>query len=113
MGRFETSDSHSHENLKPLRVARRKEDIYEEAKTMVEDLAGWKLVRADDAGLVLTCEREGGLLRGRALVTVRVEGPDGIPSATVHVAAESSGGLLARDKDAVLEFMRPFHRRVC
>jgi hypothetical protein len=110
---FETSDQHDKPELRPLRVASRKEGVYEEAKNMVADLSKWTLVSADDAGLVLECERKGGLLGGLTKVTIRVEGPDGIPSATVIVAADSQGGLLASDKSVVAEFMRPFTRRVC
>jgi hypothetical protein len=48
-------------------------------------------------------------------VTITVEGPDGIPTSTVHVRSETRGGwpLLASDRRVVLEFMKPFHRRVC
>lgn len=113
MGAFETSDGHSDPSLRPLRVPALKGGIYAEAKTMVGDLAGWTLVQADDEALVLRCERKPGLLAGRARVTIRVEGPDGIPSATVHVRSESDGGLLSRDKACVAEFLGPFTRRVC
>ena len=113
MGSFETDDQHSNPSLKPLRVASRKEGIYAQAKEMVADLDGWTLESADDAGYVLVCERKGGLLGGTAKITIRVEGPEGIPSTTVHVRSESSGGLRSRDKGNVLEFIKPFHRRVC
>jgi hypothetical protein len=109
---FETAEGHADQDLQPLRVPTRKEEIYDEAKTMVGDLDGWKLVQADDDALVLTCERKGGLLRAAAKVTIRVDGPDGIPSATVTVRSETDGGL-SRDKANVQEFLRPFRRRVC
>jgi len=113
MGSFETDEQHSNPSLKPLRVASRKEGIYEQAKEMVSDLDGWTLVSSDDGSFVLVCERKGGLLGGTATITIRVEGPDGIPSTTVHVRSESSGGLRSRDKGNVLEFIKPFHRRIC
>ena len=113
MRAFETSDSHDDPALRPRRVAMRKEGIYQEAKDMVADLAGWQLIAADDTQLVLTCERKGGLVAGPARITIRVEGPDGIPSTTVHVRSETASGLLARDRAHVIEFMTPFHRRVC
>lgn len=113
MSSFETSEEHGDPGLRPLRVASRKEGIYEQAKEMVADLRGWQIAAADDASLVLQCERKGGLLSPSARVVIRVEGPEGIPSAVVHVRSESRGGLLARDKSNVLEFMRPFTRRVC
>lgn len=113
MGSFETDESHSNPSLKPLRVASRREGIYEQAREMVEDLDGWAIVSADEETRVLTCERKGGLLGGTATITIRVEGPEGIPSTTVHVRSETAGGLRSRDKANVLEFMKPFHRRVC
>ena len=109
---FQTDDGHADVDLQPLRVPMRREEIYEEAKTMVCDLESWKLVEADDAGLVISCERKGGLLRAPAKITIRVEGPEGIPSAVVHVRSETDGGL-SRDKANVQEFLRPFRRRVC
>ncbi len=115
MSCFETSDSHEHPRLKPLRVALLKQGLYEEAKTMAGDLAGsgWKIVESDDERLCLVCERAGGFLRGTARVTIRVDGPDGIPSATAHVRSETASGLWPRDRANVLEFLLPFHRRVC
>jgi len=113
MGSFETNDAHAHPSLRPLRVPARKEGVYAEARNMVADLAGWQLVAADDRQLVLTCERKGGLLAGPACITVTIEGPDGIPSSTVHVRSVTEKGWISRDRTNVLEFMKPFHRRVC
>jgi len=113
MGSFETDEQHSNPSLKPLRVASRREGIYEQAKEMVSDLDGWTLLSSDDEGLALACERKGGLLGGTAKITIRVEGLEGIPSCTVHVRSETAGGLRSRDKGNVLEFIKPFHRRVC
>jgi hypothetical protein len=113
MGSFETDEQHSNPSLKPLRVASRRDGIYAQAKEMVSDLDGWTLQSSDDEAFVLECERKGGMLGGSAKITIRVEGPEGIPSTTVHVRSESTGGLRSRDKGNVLEFMKPFHRRVC
>jgi hypothetical protein len=112
-GSFETADAHAQFHLKPLRVAMRAEDVWSEARNMVEDLRGWSIVSADDERRVLTCARKGGLLSGAARITIACDGPAGIPSTTVHVRSESSGGLVSRDRANVLEFMVPFHRRVC
>lgn len=101
-----------HPSLRPLRVAVRREEVFAEARTLVEDLARWKLLEADERALVLRCERQGGLLSGVARITITVEGPDGIPSATVHVESTSTGGFLSRDKANVAEFLEPFSRRV-
>ena len=109
----ETADEHAHFHLKPLRVPVRADDVYGEARTMVEDLRGWSIVASDDERRVLTCARKGGLVSGSARITIACEGPAGIPSTTVRVRSESSGGLLSRDRANVLEFMVPFHRRVC
>lgn len=111
MGAFESSADSSSPLLRPLSVAMRREELYSEARDMVADLAGWKLVRADDAALALHCERAGGLLGGSARVTVMIEGPDGLPSSTLRLRVESSG-LLGREKSVAREFMEPFTRRV-
>ena len=111
MGSFETSDEHRSEELRPLRVAVRREDVYAEARNQVADL-GWSVLSADDSALVIRCQPRGGLLGGAARVTITVEGPEGIPSATVNVRSESDGGLLSRDRAYVQDFLRPFRRRV-
>jgi hypothetical protein len=112
-GSFSTSDQHAHFNLKPLAVASLKRGVYEEAKDLASELAGWRVVSADEARLVIVCERAGGVLSGPSTVTITFDGPDGIPSTTVNVRSESRRGLMSRDRQNVLEFMRPFHRRVC
>src|SRR5689334_18994167 len=98
MGTFRTSDEHSNPLLKPLRVARRREDIYGEARDMVADLAGWRLIDADERALVLRCERKAGFLGSAARITIQVDGPEGIPSSTVNIESTTDGGLLSRDK---------------
>lgn len=113
MGRFETSDTESSQHLRPLRVPSLKGGIYTRAKEMVADLDGWTILSEDEASGLLVCERKSRLLGGKARVTIRVDGPDGIPSTTVTVLSESTGGLLSHDKANVVEFMKPFHRRVC
>ena len=112
-GFFETSPEQPKANLQPLRVPMSVPDIYREAKDMVEDLPRWKLVTAEDEAATLTCEREGGLLAGASRITIRVEGPEGIPSSTVHLKSESTDGLRSRDRANVAEFLEPFRRRVC
>lgn len=113
MGGFQTSDGNARAELRPLRVAMRREDLFAEARTMVEDLPRWKLERADEAALELVARRAGGFLGGESVVTIRVVGPEGIPSSTLSVSSTTQGGLLASDKGVVLEFMTPFTRRVC
>jgi hypothetical protein len=110
---FETSDLHAQFHAKPLRVAIRVDGVYEEARNMVEDLPHWSIVSADGARHVLTCRREGGLVSAASNVTITCSGPDDLPSTTVNVRSESDGGLFSRDRANVLEFMVPFHRRVC
>ena len=61
----------------------------------------------------IVCERHGGPLGGRSTITIRLSGPPGLPSTTIDVRSETHGGLFARDRRNVLEFMTPFHRRVC
>lgn len=116
MGGFcSTSDSNSHVHLRPLRVAISKSGIYDEAKTMAGDLRGWELVREDEARLTLVCTRRRSFLAGSSTITITVEGPDGLPSSTVNVQSVTTGAWpgFARDRANVLEFMTPFHRRVC
>ena len=108
---FETSDAHAAE-LRPLRVAMRAEQVYAEAREQVDDLPGWKLVSADDLGRTLVCRKSGGALGGSATITITCSGPGDLPAATVHVHSVTSGGLLARDRAHVLEFLTPFRRRV-
>ena len=112
-GSFQTDDGHSNERLRPLRVPMRKEHIFGAARELVEDLASWTVESADEESMTLVCTRGGGLFSGPSRVTIRVEGPDEIPNSTVHVHSETEQGLLKRDKANVLEFMLPFHRRVC
>lgn len=111
MASFRTTDDESDAVLRPMRVAVRREDVFAEAKDMVADLAAWKLVREDAERLELHCERAGGLLMSAAQVRIRVEGPDGIPSATLTLECDSSG-LFARAKQVAREFLEPFRRRV-
>ncbi len=114
MGRsFETSDSHAQFHSRPLRVATLVGGVHEEARSMVEDLPHWSIVSADDARHVLTCRRDGGLFSAASVVTITCSGPADLPSTTVSVRSESKGGWFSRDRANVLEFMIPFHRRVC
>lgn len=110
---FETSDSHPQSHVRPLRVAMRVDAVFEEARDLVADLPGWSLRRSDDARHVLVCGRRKRLLGGESTITIRCEGPEGVPSTVVHVRSESAGGLLSHDKANVLEFLVPFQRRVC
>jgi len=113
MGSFETSDRHSNPAHQPIRVPIRKDELFRSAVEMVEDLDGWALESQDEERLVIECVRKGGVLGGTARITITVEGPDGIPSATLHVRSRTEGGLLSNDKSVVAEFVKPFHRRVC
>ena len=110
---FATSDSHPQMNLQPLRVPILQRDVFSAAKELIDDLPDWTLDSADEESLTLVCTRAGGALSGASRITITIEGPEGMPSSTVNCRSESEGGLLSRDKKNVLEFMRPFHRRIC
>lgn len=110
---FSTNDAHEHPGLRPVRVPIRKESVFEEAKNLASELPGWRVESADERTLVIVCERAGGVVAPASKVTIRVEGPEGLPSAIVHCTSESRGGVFARDRRNVQEFMTPFHRRVC
>ena len=112
MGTFKTSDDEKNPLLRPLRVPIRREELYGEVRDMVADLDGWRELEADEAALVVRCERKGGLLGGTVKVTIEVDGPEGIPSGTVTLTTQSEGGLFTRDRAVVQEFMQPFARRV-
>ena len=78
-------------------------------------LPGWEIDVVEYSHSLIASQHHGGggLLGGTAKITIRVEGLEGIPSCTVHVRSETAGGLRSRDKGNVLEFIKPFHRRVC
>ena len=109
---FESSDSHGQQHLKPLRVPSLRDGIYSTAKELIDDLPGWQLVGEDEATGTLTCERKARPLSGTSKVTVKVEGPEGVPSTTVTLKSETEGGLRKCDKANIIEFMKLFHRRV-
>ncbi len=110
---FQTSDSHPALEHRPVRAAALQAGIFEEARTLVSELPGWTLVAADEASGKIECKRRAGFLSGESRITISIESPAGVPSTTVNVRSESSGGILRRDRQNVAEFVRPFHRRVC
>ncbi len=110
---FETADSNSGEFQRPIRVATRREHIYEAAKEMADDMKGWELVEADDENRVLRCTKKGGAFGGTSKITVTVEGSEEVPSTTVNCSCVTEGGLMARPKATVEESMKLFFRRVC
>lgn len=112
MGSFETSDQHGSREQRPLRVATRKEYIYKEALDLIADMQGWKRLSEDKSTGLITCEKDGGLLGGKSKIVVSVQGSEEHPTTEVNVKCTSSGGLLARDKSTVTEFMKLFIRRV-
>lgn len=112
MGVFETSDDHPGRFHRPVRVPVAKLDVFGAAQEMCADLA-WTVQDVDAESLTIVCERSGGLLGGTSRITVRVDGPEGIPSSTTTVRSESTGGVLSRDKSIVAEFVKKFTSRVC
>lgn len=111
-GSFETLDTHAHRLLKPLRVPVLLEGVFSEARDQASDLPGWTVVSVDEARHVITCRRKARLFSGESVITITCSAPEGVPATTVHVRSETAGGLLARDRANVIEFMTPFHRRV-
>ena len=112
-GFFETSDTHSSSDHKPIRVPVRRENIWAAAKEVAGDLEGWESVSADEDQRVLVCTKKGGMLGGVATITITVEGLEEVPSTTVHAKSETKGGVMARDKANVGEFIRILYRRIC
>ncbi len=113
MGQFETSLEHQSPNHRPIAVPARKGDIFGAAKEMCADLDGWEIIKVEEESLTLHCRRKNGLLGGTSEITVRVEGPDDLPSSTTYVSSSSSGGLLSKDKGIVGEFVKRFTMRIC
>lgn len=109
---FETRDDHAGRWHQPIRVPTLKADVLSAAREMCDDL-GWRVVGVDEDRCAITCERRNGPLSGTSTIVVSVEGPDGIPSSTVHARSETSGGVLSRDKANVTEFVKKFTMRVC
>jgi len=110
---FETSDSHRAIEHRPVRVAALQPGIFEEARTLVGELPGWSLVSADEARGRIECVKSNGLLSGTSRITISFESPPGIPSTTVSLRSETTGGIFKSDRRNVAQFVRPFHRRVC
>jgi len=113
-GSFSTSDEDRNPELRPIRAAQRKEEVWAEALSLAGDLPGWRVLSADEARGELVCERAGGWLAPASRITLTFEGPAGIPSTTVHARSQSRGGLpgLARDRARVLELLALLRRRV-
>lgn len=109
---FETQDSHSKRWHQPVRVPQNKGDVFGSAKELIDDLEGWDVERVDEDAMTIHATRKNGLLGGTSRITVRVEGPEGIPNSATHCASESSGGLLNRDKANVAEFIQKFWMRM-
>ena len=110
---FQTSDSHAAEELRPVRVAVLQSGIFEEAKTLVSELPGCTLIEANAEQGRIECSKRNGFLSGSSRITITLQSPPGIPSTTVNLRSESSGGIFSRDRRNVAQFVRPFQRRVC
>lgn len=109
---FETKEEHPGRSHQPVRVPRRKDDIFGAAREMCDDLEMWTVLEVDEAALRITCEKKNGFLGGTSRILVWVEGPDDIPSSTTCVRSEGSGPL-NKDKGNVAEFVKKFTMRVC
>lgn len=112
-GSFATSDQHSSEHHRPIRVPSRREGIWGAAKEMVADMDDWTVVSMNDEERVAVLRKKGGMLGGESTLTITVEGLEDVPSTTVHAKSETQGGLVGRDKSNVANFIKVFHRRIC
>ncbi len=110
---FQTSDSHAAAEHRPVRVAALQAGIFDEARTLVTELPGWSLVSADEKLGRIECSKRNGFLAGTSRITITLESPPGIPSTTVNLRSESSGGILRADRRNVAQFVGLFQRRVC
>ena len=109
---FESSASHSHPLLQPLRLPSLKDGIYGTAKELLDDLPEYTLDSEDEAKGELTARRKARLLGGESKVVILVDGMEGIPSTTVTVRSETSSGLLKHDKSNVMEIVKLLSHRV-
>lgn len=110
---FETSDSNSSQAGQPIRVATRREHIFQAAKEMADDMKGWKVVDANEEALRIVAQKEGGFLGGKANITIQIEGSAEVPSTTVNCRCDMEGGLLGSPKSIVEGYMKLLYRRVC
>ena len=112
-GTFETSDAHSSQHQQPIRVATRREHIFQAAKEMADDMKGWTVTNADEEALQIHAVKDGGMLGGKAKILVTIEGSAEVPSTTVNCRCDVDGGLFGSPKGIVEGYMNLLFRRVC
>ncbi len=111
MGRFETNPAAGSKWHRPVAVPSSKEGVFGSVRELLDDLPDWKVESVDEEALVVNVTKANGFLGGTSKITVRVSGPDGIPSSETSVVSESDG-LLSRDKSNVTTFVRKLFMRV-
>ena len=110
MGRFETDGAAGQKWLQPVAVPTNKDDVLGAVRELLDDLDGWNVASVDEESRVVIVTKENGFLGGTSTITIRVDGPDGIPSSETHVVSESDG-LISRDKKNVSTFCRMLYMR--
>ena len=110
---FQTSDAGANQSQQPIRVATRREHIFVAAKEMAHDMKGWETVSADEDALRIVCKKDGGMLGGKATITIQIECSEEVPSTTVNCRCDVEGGLMSKPKSIVEGYMKLLFRRVC
>ena len=87
-GSFATSDAERNPDLRPVRVAQRFEEVWDEARNLASDLPGWRIVEEDLARKVLVCERAG------TFQTWNVPDLDGAAYAAANPGLEPNKGTI-------------------
>lgn len=111
MGRFQTDAAAGSKWHRPVAVPQGREGVFSSVRELLEDLPGWDVTEVDEGACTVRVAKANGFLGGTSRITIRVEGPDGIPSSETHVTSESDG-LLSRDKQNVATFVRKLFMRV-
>lgn len=111
MGRFQTDAAAGSKWHRPVAVPQGKEGVFGSVRELLDDLPGWSVTDVDEAAWTVRVSKPNGFLGGTSRITIRVDGPDGIPSSETHVTSESEG-LLSRDKKNVATFVRKLFMRV-
>lgn len=110
MASFSTSPDAGSKWHRPVSVPSGREGVFGTVVELMEDL-GWPVESVDEAACTLVATKANGFLGGTSRITVKVSGPDGIPSSDTHVTSESEA-LLSRDKGNVATFCRKLWMRV-
>lgn len=110
MASFSTSPDAGSKWHRPVSVPSNREGVFGTVRELMDDL-GWPIESVDESACTLVATKKNGPLGGTSRITVKVTGPDGIPSSDTNVTSESEA-LWSRDKANVATFQRKLWMRV-